>query len=172
MVGKRRDTGPYLDVMTVQSRRYIAHADLAEEVHTKLLVEPIHIPDLHHTGIAVDGPGSVPLFYPNGAKNVHLRAVVQQSLTTAASTSALPVVAASRPLRTSVSLSQLPDAPSPKRTPKKTPKAKGNSHHLYVHRDKATAQHYKAKDSKTRDILATVRLNTTKITNLVNPHGT
>ncbi|KDO31052.1 hypothetical protein SPRG_19580 [Saprolegnia parasitica CBS 223.65] len=171
---KRRDHAPYLDVMTVQSRRYIAQGDSAFADHTKLLVEPIHVPDLNHTGITRAVEGAPTLFYPSGAKNVHFRQVIQASLAhgnelesplggRAASTGALPsVVQPQRPtLRHAMSLTLSVKVPG------------GNSSdHLYVRRDKKTAQHYKAKDVKTRDILATVRMNTTKITNLVNPHAT
>ncbi|EQC26547.1 hypothetical protein SDRG_15639 [Saprolegnia diclina VS20] len=191
---KRRDHTPYLDVMTVQSRRYIAMGDAAQGEHLKLLVEPIHVPDLNHTGITRAVEGAPALFYPTGAKNVHFRQVIQASLAQStdlespslsgrsASTGALPSVVQPQraTLHHAMSLTLVHDpssnTSSPSSTPKKAKKGKapgGNSSdHLYVRRDKKTAQHYKAKDVKTRDILATVRMNTTKITNLVNPHAT
>ncbi|OQR96381.1 hypothetical protein THRCLA_22001 [Thraustotheca clavata] len=162
---KRREASPYLDVMTVQSRRYISN--IPEDDHAKLLVEPIHIPDLNHTGIRLDAV-KVPLFYPNGSKNVHFRQVIQESLAVQESLSRVQSLPSMAQHKQVLNASQSTTALSPKK--KKT--SRKNSEHLYVHRDKATAQHYKEKDSKTRDILATVRMNTTKITNLVNPHAT
>lgn len=56
--------------------------------HTRLLIEPITIPDLKHTGVNMRPlptklnrhRAKEPLFYPNGGKKVHLRADIQDSL--------------------------------------------------------------------------------------------
>ncbi|KAF0686142.1 Aste57867_22107 [Aphanomyces stellatus] len=196
---RRRHHAPYLDVMTVQSRQYIAQRDLVEEDHSKLLMEPIHIPDLKHTGIFLDvvrrsggGPGSQklsaasPMFYPNGMKNVHLRQVIQESLAPTLAASQSTVVLPSTPATATLTLqpsvstdgfpsvsamsSQLSDAsPGKARTKVKglaspSPK-KQLSQRIYVHRDAD-----KAKERETKHLLSNVRLNTSKIAGLVNPH--
>ena len=56
--------------------------------HTRLLIEPISIPNLKHTGVNMRPlPTKLnrhrtkePLFYPNGGKKVHLRTDIQDSL--------------------------------------------------------------------------------------------
>ena len=49
--------------------------------HCLLLVEPVLLPDLGHTGVTRESlPGDRPLFYPNGCKNRGLGAIVRNSL--------------------------------------------------------------------------------------------
>ena len=80
---------PYLDVMTINS------AEQTKEVygdspnpnfgaHTTLLVEPVSVPNLEHTGVVprlIAKPRN-PLFYPNGAKNINLRDNIRKTLRT------------------------------------------------------------------------------------------
>eukprot|EP00639_Heterosigma_akashiwo_P015229 CAMPEP_0206363390 /NCGR_PEP_ID=MMETSP0294-20121207/1567_1 /ASSEMBLY_ACC=CAM_ASM_000327 /TAXON_ID=39354 /ORGANISM="Heterosigma akashiwo, Strain CCMP2393" /LENGTH=109 /DNA_ID=CAMNT_0053808733 /DNA_START=285 /DNA_END=611 /DNA_ORIENTATION=+ len=50
-----QNRGPYLDIMTFQSSIMSGHQiDCQREPHTRLLVEPVLIPDLTHTGITLD----------------------------------------------------------------------------------------------------------------------
>ncbi|KAF0744135.1 hypothetical protein Ae201684P_018628 [Aphanomyces euteiches] len=171
---RRRHHSPYLDVMTVQSRQYIAQKDLVEEPHSKLLIEPIHIPDLVHTGISLAKPGSMssPMFYPNGAKNVHLRQVIQTSLSMVSTDDA---VLGDKPKQTTLQSSLSLDA-----LPSVTKKSKKN--HLGGVKSAVDISSPKklnqrsirdlTKDKETKQLLTAMRINTTKITGLVNPHAT
>lgn len=52
----------------------------------RLLLEPIHLPDLIHTGLVAESVGKphqgddVPLFYPTGAKNANMREFIRETL--------------------------------------------------------------------------------------------
>ena len=55
--------------------------ELQGQSHCLLLVEPVLLPDLGHTGVTREAlPGDRPLFYPNGCKNRGLSAIVRNSL--------------------------------------------------------------------------------------------
>lgn len=55
--------------------------ELQGQSHCLLLVEPVLLPDLGHTGVTREAlPGDRPLFYPNGCKNRGLGAIVRNSL--------------------------------------------------------------------------------------------
>lgn len=80
---------PYLDVMTVNTAQFPKSLDGDMfGTHTRLLIEPISIPNLKHTGVDIRPlPTKVnrhrakdPLFYPDGGKKVHLRMDIQDSL--------------------------------------------------------------------------------------------
>jgi hypothetical protein len=80
---------PYLDVMTVNTAQFPKSLDGDMfGTHTRLLIEPISIPNLKHTGVDIRPlPTKVnrhrakdPLFYPDGGKKVHLRMNIQDSL--------------------------------------------------------------------------------------------
>jgi len=65
------DAGPYLDVVTINSSHLSSGKSIAKEGdHTKLLIEPISIPGLQHTGLKTSlvGSKSPKLFYANGLK--------------------------------------------------------------------------------------------------------
>ncbi|RQM31128.1 hypothetical protein B5M09_009909 [Aphanomyces astaci] len=177
----RRHHAPYLDVLTVQSRQYISHQFERDDVdndHTKLLVEPIHIPDLKHTGIAVPlntlgHSASAPLFYPNGTKNVHLRQVIQDSLAHVTSTPSLQAPELPTPntatvtLQPSVSESTASGMHMPSKIQRSTEQFKPKKT-TRLHR----SIHDRPNDRGTKELLHSVRHNSTKITALVNPHAT
>ncbi len=80
---------PYLDVMTVNTAQFPKSLDGEMfGTHTRLLIEPISIPNLKHTGVDMRPlPTKLnrhrtkdPLFYPDGGKKVHLRMNIQDSL--------------------------------------------------------------------------------------------
>jgi len=49
-----------------------------QEEHTRLLMEPIAVPNLDHTGVPVRGTQKkVPLFYPTGKKNCNFRDTIR-----------------------------------------------------------------------------------------------
>lgn len=74
---------PYLDVFTISSAQFPTAIDGGknQESHSRLLVEPVTVPNLDHTGI---GPNlkkrESPLFYPNGSRNCNLRDTIRTSL--------------------------------------------------------------------------------------------
>ena len=88
---------PYLDVMTVNSSQFptayscksflslnrqltCLEANLFEE-HTRLLMEPISIPNLEHTGIETSLVNQrADLFYKNGGKKYNIRASIRSNL--------------------------------------------------------------------------------------------
>ena len=80
---------PYLDVMTLNTAQFPTSFDGDMfGSHTRLLIEPISIPNLKHTGVDMRPlPTKVnrhrtkdPLFYADGSKKVHLRMDIQDSL--------------------------------------------------------------------------------------------
>jgi len=80
---------PYLDIMVVNSAQYPKTFDGDEYgTHTRLLIEPISIPSLKHTGVNLRPlpternrqRSRVPLFYPDGGKTVQLRHNVRDTL--------------------------------------------------------------------------------------------
>jgi len=72
---------PYLDVMTISSCKHPSQVDKSREKHTRLLHEPIAIPDLRHTGVKASLKSQdYPLFYPSGSRNNNLRNTIQHSL--------------------------------------------------------------------------------------------
>ena len=72
---------PYLDVMTINTTKFPDRVEACRDSHTRLLVEPVPIPDLKHTGVET---GLVAkdhaLFYPNGGKNASLRQTISASM--------------------------------------------------------------------------------------------
>lgn len=93
---------PYLDVMTISSAQFpttidgaypgratcnwYAVADVTcvaggknQEEHTRLLMEPIAVPNLDHTGLTMNAQKKkqVPLFYPTGKKNCNFRDTIR-----------------------------------------------------------------------------------------------
>jgi len=82
MAATKGKSGRYMDVLTMRSTQ---KADALSKIgqsgssrtnrdHTKLLVEPVLLPDLNH--LAVDDAREVDppcLFYPTGAKNTNMR---------------------------------------------------------------------------------------------------
>ncbi|RHY31957.1 hypothetical protein DYB32_002997 [Aphanomyces invadans] len=165
--------------MTVQSRQYISHVDdmagAKDQAHSQLLVEPIHIPDLKHTGIAplASHTMSAPMFYPNGAKNVHLRHVVQDSLAHVTSCPQLRAPQLPTPNTATVTLESSTESissgmqmtsPCKRSIEKHTKKPTTTRLHRSIHD--------RPNDKDTQQLLHTVRHNTTKIAALVNPHST
>lgn len=80
---------PYLDIMVVNSAQYPKTFDGDDYgTHTRLLIEPISIPSLKHTGINLRPlptelhrqRAKVPLFYPDGGKSVQLRHNIRDTL--------------------------------------------------------------------------------------------
>jgi len=84
---------PYLDIMVVNSAQYpfLGKHSLDSNdfgTHTRLLIEPISIPSLKHTGINLRPlptelnrqRAKVPLFYPDGGKSVQLRHNIRDTL--------------------------------------------------------------------------------------------
>lgn len=114
---------PYLDVLTIHSRRLLSKTreeiaarerELREQnpfglsgptpkdsstgdsdashldellASVRLLLEPVHVPDLSHTGLQVatkqtepDKSDDVLLFYPTGAKNANMREFIRETL--------------------------------------------------------------------------------------------
>lgn len=80
---------PYLDIMVVNSAQYPKTFDGDEYgTHTRLLIEPISIPSLKHTGVNLRPlpternrqRSRVPLFYPDGGKTVQLRHSIRDTL--------------------------------------------------------------------------------------------
>ena len=84
---------PYLDIMVVNSAQYpfIGHHTTNPDdygTHTRLLIEPISIPSLKHTGVTLRPlptelnrqRAKVPLFYPDGGKSVQLRHNIRNTL--------------------------------------------------------------------------------------------
>ena len=60
-------------------------SDPEAEDHTRLLVEPVAVPEMGHTGVkpnvtTASTTGERPLFYPNGSRNLNLRASIRKSL--------------------------------------------------------------------------------------------
>ena len=80
---------PYLDIMVVNSAQYPKTFDGDEYgTHTRLLIEPISIPSLKHTGVNIRPlptelnrqRSRVPLFYPDGGKTIQLRHNIRDTL--------------------------------------------------------------------------------------------
>lgn len=79
---------PYMDVMTISSSVQPVSKNGIENAlgaHTKLLVEPVSVPKLEHTGLRTklveelqDNVGSY--FYPNGTKKLAFRDTIRQKL--------------------------------------------------------------------------------------------
>ena len=78
---------PYMDVMTISSSVQPVSKGGVENAlgaHTKLLVEPVSVPKLEHTGLRTklvepqDSVGSY--FYPNGTKKLAFRDTIRQKL--------------------------------------------------------------------------------------------
>jgi hypothetical protein len=56
-------------------------ANTCRDDHTRLLVEPVSIPDLEHTGLQTRlTQKQYPPFYPNGKKNINLRHSIRDTL--------------------------------------------------------------------------------------------
>ncbi|CAM9448639.1 unnamed protein product, partial [Ectocarpus sp. 13 AM-2016] len=73
---------PYMDVQTVKTNLTVDQAAKLEgQSHCFLLVEPVLLPNLGHTGVVRETlPGDRPLFYPNGFKNCTLGSTVRNAL--------------------------------------------------------------------------------------------
>lgn len=79
---------PYMDVMTISSSAEpISRSEVGNMLgaHTKLLVEPVSVPKLTHTGVKTqltdhleEDVGSY--FYPNGMKKLAFRDTIRQKL--------------------------------------------------------------------------------------------
>lgn len=58
--------------------------DVQRDACSRLLVEPVTVPNLEHTGVAPNFVAKeAPLFYPNGLRNCNLRETIRVSLRTA-----------------------------------------------------------------------------------------
>lgn len=81
---------PYMDVITVNSSQFPSVLKDQSSDHAKLLVEPVAVPNLEHTGVLpATKARDAPLFYPNGAKNCNLRDTIKESLRTSVSSGLL-----------------------------------------------------------------------------------
>ena len=80
-------TIPYMDVMTVSTgeQPISRHVQESYGSYNRLLVEPVSIPQLQHTGLKTDliknkAEESTLLFYPNGAKKIGFRDMIRVKL--------------------------------------------------------------------------------------------
>ena len=75
-----------MDVMTLSSCTQTTATEACRAPHTRLLVEPVQVPDLRHTGLGVRAKARPPaLFYPDGGKNATMRKKIAESLRSATS---------------------------------------------------------------------------------------
>ena len=78
-----------MDVITVNSSQFPSVLK-DQSSHAKLLIEPIAVANLEHTGVLpATKTRDTPLFYPNGAKNCNLRDTIKESLRTSVSSGVL-----------------------------------------------------------------------------------
>ena len=80
-----RDPGPYLDRISVSK-----HVPDSDGSWKKLLIQPVSIPALSHTGVrtAFTGVESAPLLRPDGCSTNSLKALIQTSVRSTGSTAA------------------------------------------------------------------------------------
>lgn len=198
---------PYLDVLTVHSRRLLSksRAEIAAKeralrpdarasgddlealaASVRLLLEPVPLPDLGHTGLspvvaATAKPSQaedVLLFYPTGAKNANMREFVRETLDKhqllrgAASTADLqdmeaPSSSSSPPLAASASTPAIVSA-----TAKATAKRKKSKPAAVARSPVKAAMSPSARldrelTRQARDVLAALRANSSKINELI-----
>lgn len=71
----------YCPVYPSLQSRIVSLPHAQGQSHCLLLVEPVLLPNLGHTGVARETlPGDRPLFYPNGKKNCSLGATVRNAV--------------------------------------------------------------------------------------------
>lgn len=173
---------PYLDVMTVHSRQQ-GPQGLTPCPQQDLIMEPIHVPDLDHTGVGYAQKAmKYPLFYPNGQKTTNFRQNIQHALMSSRTTGALPEymalhsdsmwdsASASSPVGTS-SPSPKSSYPPPKASSaKKNSKAKNASDRLSTPVKIRNRIHVptRSTESTTKQLIHELRSNSKMISKLVS----
>jgi hypothetical protein len=201
---------PYLDVLTVHSRRLLSktRAEIAAKerardalrsdalasgaqgddlaalaASVRLLLEPVQLPDLGHTGLATVAAASgklpqgedVLLFYPTGAKNANMREFVRETLDKhqllrgAASTADLPNMEASSspPLAASASTPVIVSATAKAKAKRKKRKPAAVTRSPVKAAMSPSARLDRELTRQARDVLAALRANSSKINELI-----
>ena len=69
-----------MDVMNVSSSQHLTAVEACRGPHSRLLIEPLPVPDAKHTGLRVRQRKANSFFYANGGKSRALRGKVSDSL--------------------------------------------------------------------------------------------
>lgn len=167
IVQRKKDVIPYLDVMTVQSRQFVPHGQAHPKHESDLLVEPVHVPDLKHTGVDFGlHPSKHPLFYPNGHKTTTIRDVIQKSLTQSVSTGNLNDWDYGSPSSPSSS-GGYRRSKGKKKNFAERDSILGTPNRVSTSTKKRNNIAARSTDSKTKALLSEIRSNSNKITGLV-----
>lgn len=184
---KKKLPHPYLDIFTIQSKTLLSthrktikasSSDHVDKHSMNLLVEPIQIPNLSHTGVLVqqynkhstkslhkESKSSSSLmqeteekhlFYSNGSRNINLRDILQQSIE---QDSNIPPTEDQSPSKMKK---------TPKKAPKKNkPQQQQTAFTMKVSESKSSLHHAET-DKQTKEILSALKANMNKMNDLIN----